>query len=65
MIAEPGTAAALNRLPEGQTSGVIETDNSFRIVRVVSRTPAGTKPFDEVEEPIRQAILAESKKRST
>jgi hypothetical protein len=53
-LADEKTAAALRQLPEGATSGVIETDYSFRIVRLAGRTPAGCKPFEEVEESIRE-----------
>jgi parvulin-like peptidyl-prolyl isomerase len=53
-LADEKTAAALRQLPEGAPSGVIETDHSFRIIRVASRTPAGRKPFEEVEESIRE-----------
>jgi parvulin-like peptidyl-prolyl isomerase len=55
-IADKATADALRHLAEGQTSGIIETERSFRIVRVVSRTPAGPKPFEEVEDSIKPAI---------
>jgi hypothetical protein len=63
-LADEKTAAALRQLPEGETSGVIETDYSFRIVRVACRTPACSKPFEEVEESIRQAIHRESEKQA-
>jgi hypothetical protein len=38
---------------------VIETDHSFRIVRVACRTPAGYQPFEEVEDLIRDHIRQE------
>jgi hypothetical protein len=58
-LADEQTAAALRQLPEGATSGVIETDHSFRIVRVACRTPAGYQPFEEVEDLIRDHIRQE------
>jgi len=58
------TAAALRQLPEGETSDVIETGHSFRIVRVACRTPAGLKPFEEVEESIRQVIQRELQRKA-
>jgi hypothetical protein len=63
-VADEKTAAALHQLPEGETSGVIETDHSFRIVRVACRTPACSQPFEEVEESIRQAIQRDSQKQA-
>ena len=58
-VADAKTSAALKELPEGATSGVIETDHSFRIVRVACRTPAGYQPFDEVERSIREHMRYE------
>jgi parvulin-like peptidyl-prolyl isomerase len=55
-IADKATADALRHLAEGQTSGIIETERSFRVVRVVSRTPAGSKPFEDVLDSIKQTI---------
>jgi hypothetical protein len=61
-VADLKTASVLRQLPEGGTSDVIETDDSFRIVRVVCRTPAGLRPFDEAEDSIRQSLQREMKK---
>jgi len=58
------TAAALRQLAEGETSGVIETGHSFRIVRVACRTPPGWKAFEEVEESIRQVIQRELQRKA-
>ncbi len=63
-VADKETAAALRQLPEGQTSGIITTDHSLRIVRVATRTPASFKPFEEVEDSIEKAILGQSQKKA-
>jgi hypothetical protein len=63
-VADENTAAALRQLPEGETSGMIETDHSFRIVRVACRTPACSQPFEDVGESIRQAIQRDSQKQA-
>jgi hypothetical protein len=63
-LADEKTALALRKLAEGETSGVIETDDSFRIVRLVSRTPAGPHSFDEVAQSIREVLQSEFKKRA-
>jgi parvulin-like peptidyl-prolyl isomerase len=55
-IADAKTAVALRDLAEGATSSIIETDHSLRIVRVVSRIPAGHKPFEEVDEFIQSRL---------
>jgi hypothetical protein len=61
-IADTKTAAALRDLAEGATSSIIETDHSLRIIRVVSRIPAGHKPFEEVNECIQSRLKRELKK---
>jgi parvulin-like peptidyl-prolyl isomerase len=58
-IADEKTADALRRLAEGETSPVIQTDHSLRIVRAVSRIPAGHKTFEEVEKSIRELLQHE------
>jgi hypothetical protein len=63
-IADEKTAAALRQLAEGETSAVIRTDHSLRIVRVVSRVAAGLKPFEEVEESIRGLIRQELQRKA-
>jgi PPIC-type PPIASE domain len=62
-VADAKTAAALRELPEGATSSIIETDDSLRIVRVVSRIPASVKPFEEVEEAIRESVRRDLQKK--
>jgi parvulin-like peptidyl-prolyl isomerase len=55
-IVDEKTTDALRRLPEGATSAVIQTKHSLRIIRVVSRVPAGCQSFEEVQESIREHI---------
>lgn len=47
---------ALFSLPVGKLSRILEDDRSFRIVRVLERTPAGRTPFDEAQPAIRKQI---------
>lgn len=58
--ADPKTADLLSQLPEGSTSGVIETEYAFRIVKVACRTPAASKTFEEVAPAIRRQIRQEA-----
>ena len=56
--------SALMSLPIGQISGVIEGPQSFHIVKVENRRPAGPASFEEVQDKIKpivqnQKILAE------
>jgi hypothetical protein len=55
-IVDDKTAAMLHQMAEGETSSVIETDHAFRVIRLVTRLPAGWVPFEEVENTIRQHL---------
>jgi|GEM_PF-7046043 len=55
-IVDDKTAAILHQLAEGETSSVIETDHAFRVIRLVTRMPAGWVPFEDVEKTIRQDL---------
>ena len=52
--------AALDALPIGKFSGILDGDNSFHIIKVEARRPAGPATFEEVQDPIR-TILTEKK----
>jgi peptidyl-prolyl cis-trans isomerase SurA len=62
MEASPGTYAVpavndvLQSLPVGQFSNIIEGGNSFHIVRVEDRRPAGPATFAEVQDKIRSLL---------
>ncbi len=55
-IVDDKTAAILHQMAEGETSSVIETDHAFRVIRLVTRLPAGWVPFEDVEKSIRQHL---------
>jgi parvulin-like peptidyl-prolyl isomerase len=50
---------ALDSLPIGKLSSVIEGPESFHIVKVESRRPAGPASFEEVQDKIRPKLEAE------
>jgi hypothetical protein len=55
-IADPRLAAVLETLTPGETSAVLESADSFRIVQLLEKRPASCKPFDEVEPSIRRKL---------
>jgi parvulin-like peptidyl-prolyl isomerase len=48
--------AALQSLPIGQVSGVLEGSSSYHIVRVEKRRPAGPASFEELQDTIRSLL---------
>ena len=48
---------ALESLPIGQISGILEGPTSFHIVRVDERRAAGPAPFFELQDQIRSTLL--------
>ncbi len=55
--AVPAVNAALNALPIGRVSGILEGESSFHIIKVEGRRSAGPATFEEVQDRIRTAIL--------
>ncbi len=52
-----GVEAEVFRLAPGETTGVIEMEAGFRILRVEARAEAGALPFEEVEAVVRMSVL--------
>lgn len=44
-------------LKEGQTSEVVKSDFGFHIIKLTGKRPAGIRPFEEVKEQIKGAIM--------
>jgi PPIC-type PPIASE domain len=55
--------SALERLPIGQISQVIEGENGFHLIRVESRRAAGPYSFGEMQEKISEAVFREGYER--
>jgi peptidyl-prolyl cis-trans isomerase SurA len=53
----PSVNQALQSLPIGQISGILEGPTSFHIVRVEQRRAAGPAPFSELQDQIRSTLL--------
>ena len=56
----PTVRSALEALPAGEISGILEGPFSFHIVRVETRRPAGPEPFGAVQDKV-QLILQNEK----
>jgi len=61
----PAVNAALESLPAGQVSALIEGPTSYHVVRVEDRRRAGPAPFDEVQDKIRGALRQEKVHRES
>jgi len=46
-------------LKEGELSGVVKTQFGYHIIKLTGKRAAGTRPFDEVKEQIKAAMLPE------
>jgi peptidyl-prolyl cis-trans isomerase C len=46
-------------LKEGEVSGIVKTQFGFHIIKLTGKRPAGMRPFDEVKDQIKAALLPE------
>lgn len=53
----PAFEKAAMALKEGQVSPVVKSDFGFHIIKLTGKRPAGIRPFDEVKEQIKGAIM--------
>lgn len=64
-LRETSIDAALFSLPVGALGPIIETDSGVHIVRVVERREAGTTPFLELQDEIKDKIMDERYQQQT
>lgn len=53
----PAFEKAAMGLKEGQVSDVVKSDFGFHIIKMTGKRPAGVRPFEEVKDQIKGAIL--------
>lgn len=56
---------ALFELPIGKVSDVFVGKSTWQIVKVIDRKPAGKKPFEELQDEIRQKVEQEARKAAS
>lgn len=55
----PEFEKAVFALKEGDISGIVKTKFGYHIIKLTGKRPAGIRPFDEVKEQLKAAILPE------
>lgn len=50
-------------LKEGQLSSIVKSDFGFHIIKLTGKRPAGTRPFDEVKEQIKSALMPQKQQQ--
>ena len=59
----PAFEKAAFSLKEGQLSGIVKSDFGFHIIKLTGIRAAGTRPFDEVKEQIKAAIMPQKQQQ--
>ena len=59
----PAFEKAAMSLKEGQLSGIVKSDFGYHIIKLTGKRAAGTRPFDEVKEQIKGAIMPQKQQQ--
>jgi parvulin-like peptidyl-prolyl isomerase len=64
-VADKKTAAVLHKLSPGEVSAVVHTSDSYRLIRLNARKPAGRHSLAEMQDTIRHKIEQRLQKEAT
>ncbi len=64
-LADEKIGQALRELPENMISRVLESNDSFRLVKITERKPAGRVPFGDVQAKIKAKLEKEAEQEAT
>ncbi len=56
-VSDPAFDKAVNELKIGETSGIVETEFGYHIIRLIETKPSEYAPFKDVEESIQQHLF--------
>ena len=60
---DPRIAAAARTMRPGAISGIVETRDAYQIVMIHEYRPAGTEPFEDAQEAIREFLMARNSRK--
>ncbi len=64
-LEDENVEATLFEIPVGEVSGLLEGGKGWQVVKVLDRRPAGVKPFEELQDEIRQKVEQEARREAS
>lgn len=59
----PAFEKAVFSLKEGETSGIVRSEFGFHVIKLTGKRAAGTRPFDEVKDQIKNALMPQKQQQ--